>query len=1108
MAAPTAPDQPTRGRALSSASTATTFLSATSRSRRRDGTLARGWAPRPSLPTLPSSQDVLVPAEAAPASTLSLRPLQSTLERHIGPVLLPPSAERSRRESSASKRSGDIDRLGESIVQDISAPEPSEPLNMAPTRPSDDAIASSPAKRHKTLDIPALDEQPIASPSQTAGWLSGWYGSQAPQTIATQPTASTSSRDIPPSLAAVFEPPAEPLSSSVSEPAPVPPEVDTKGKGKQKEQPAPLSTRPPASTGWLAYLGYSPLPEQPPSEEVKEQVPVVKRKASRVVMPITGSPNKASNSLRGRSRERETLGSSSSGGKRLEVLRQTSPSGSTRSMPALSSSVIVGDPVPPAALVGPSSASLRSVEVLSDPPTAPIQAVTHPTKEAQLVLESTSMPRSTSWFSWSSPALPPAQSALPLPPQSEILEEAAVVADPTDLPLQVKTPKPAPGWLASWYGTEASPPAPADAMPPMKPTQVAAHVVPEPAQQTQGLGISTSSDAPPVTSSAAHSRQATATDRLATLPASRSAWSLFFAAKAVEEQRRITTDEMEVMEVPDLDDRGQPIRPLQDVKSSKPAQDLKSSKPAPDAEPPKKHPDAPLTSSIRVQKKAEIKPDSPKLTSPPPPNLVLPSFSDTFGRAPRSFPIKQSKLDKALGLVNSYFFSSPASPALAADAASHAARQKLKVKHRDLIHTSEKYPKLYEVTGAQARHGAKHVKKVVVIGIHGWFPSPWLNSVIGKPTGTSEKFATMMKQSIEAYFEEHEPTVPEINVIALSKEGKVSDRVDRHYEDLLSNQRYVDQLHNADAIFIASHSQGTIVATQLLARLIEQKRIKADRVTLLCMCSIALGPFVSLNTSYIAPYLQYFESAAATELFDYQDPESPPSRRYHAAITIILEMGVKVVFIASLNDQVVPLYSGTFASLVHPAILRAMYIDGQAFQSSDFMTNLTVFLLRLRNAGLPDHGLSQHLSEALAGSLTGVGHSSIYEERDVYSLATRYHFETTPVLVQGRAGGHVPDQPIIEPFHPRNSASLRNPYFLPFALRGILDDERVQTLFGAELHSLRQGYEDWRPVSKPLRAVRQQLEPLRLMPKIGGNANVAPKDGQRPSQTISKTAKL
>ena len=39
------------------------------------------------------------------------------------------------------------------------------------------------------------------------------------------------------------------------------------------------------------------------------------------------------------------------------------------------------------------------------------------------------------------------------------------------------------------------------------------------------------------------------------------------------------------------------------------------------------------------------------------------------------------------------------------------------------------------------------------------------------------------------------------------------------------------------------------------------------------------------------------------------------------------------------------------------------------------------------NAGISDSGLLTHLSEATAGSLNGVGHSTAYEELATYSYA-------------------------------------------------------------------------------------------------------------------------
>lgn len=49
------------------------------------------------------------------------------------------------------------------------------------------------------------------------------------------------------------------------------------------------------------------------------------------------------------------------------------------------------------------------------------------------------------------------------------------------------------------------------------------------------------------------------------------------------------------------------------------------------------------------------------------------------------------------------------------------------------------------------------------------------------------------------------------------------------------------------------------------------------------------------------------------------------------------------------------------------------------------LSHLVGFALKLRNLGIPDHGLIRELSSPLAGSLyTGEGHSRLYDEETVY----------------------------------------------------------------------------------------------------------------------------
>lgn len=82
----------------------------------------------------------------------------------------------------------------------------------------------------------------------------------------------------------------------------------------------------------------------------------------------------------------------------------------------------------------------------------------------------------------------------------------------------------------------------------------------------------------------------------------------------------------------------------------------------------------------------------------------------------------------------------------------------------------------------------------------------------------------------------------------------------------------------------------------------------SQKVCMLAMCGVHLGPLYSISTSnVIQPYLQWFENAAARELFEFQESGSGVSVAYQKALGMVLGNGVKVVLLASLNDQVVSL---------------------------------------------------------------------------------------------------------------------------------------------------------------------------------------------------------
>lgn len=222
------------------------------------------------------------------------------------------------------------------------------------------------------------------------------------------------------------------------------------------------------------------------------------------------------------------------------------------------------------------------------------------------------------------------------------------------------------------------------------------------------------------------------------------------------------------------------------------------------------------------------------------------------------------------------------------------------------------------------------------------------------------------------------------------------------------------------------------------------------------------------------------------------DSTTSISRKFQQSFSYILHEGVKTVLVGSLQDQVVPLYSAILSAVSHPNILRAVYIDKHLYSENNFLISLVVFVLRLRNAGLSDHGLFTNISEVLAGSLYALegGHSTIYEEAEVYATAVRYLFDTPPFGRRARSFWHGSQHSAnelgeilhhdahIEPFQ----AKLRpNPFYLPWILRGLFDDPAIKEnaeLF-QELKHLRDLFLRWDPADARLKEIKFRLEPLK-----------------------------
>ncbi|KAI0945874.1 hypothetical protein AcV7_009996 [Taiwanofungus camphoratus] len=484
---------------------------------------------------------------------------------------------------------------------------------------------------------------------------------------------------------------------------------------------------------------------------------------------------------------------------------------------------------------------------------------------------------------------------------------------------------------------------------------------------------------------------------------------------------------------------------------------------------------------------------------PSPPNLILPTWEQTFRSPPRSniLPKPQSaksKLSKTFSLVSEALFSKD-----------EPGQGKEKGKEREterearFIHFGKELPKALDVVGEQLNpYILNGGCRVVIIGVAGWSPGPVTRTLAGGFPSSSNKFVDMTCQALELFEHEHGFKFKKITRIPLDGDGTIERKVSKVHSQLIGNEDWMEDLHAADVVFVASHSQGCIISTHLVDRLIRDGHIltsrsvdilrktaatiapggapipasQAQKICFLALCGIHLGPLRYLKTSsLLQPYIQYFENAAARELFEFQNTESQLSKDYAKALQNILDHGAKVVYVASLNDQVVPIYSGLFTAASHPRILRALYIDGDAYHSSDFLSNLLVLLIRIMNSGLSEGGLLNHLSEATAGTLSGVGHSSAYEEPATFSLAVKYFFLTTD-------GDNERKEFVVEPF---NAVNEQNDYEIPWSLRDMIADERVAHYFAQEFSQLRDAFDDWQPKTSILRDVKKKLQPIQRL---------------------------
>lgn len=284
-------------------------------------------------------------------------------------------------------------------------------------------------------------------------------------------------------------------------------------------------------------------------------------------------------------------------------------------------------------------------------------------------------------------------------------------------------------WLTqwSWYGQSTSVSAP-DRMQPEE--ECANHVE---------LGTVTPKTAEALTrqepTSAAHVEPTNPIQ--SSITANISGWASFFSSRSLLAKRITDTEDreedgMEVMEIDEgVDERGSTLSLAANSESragkDPAAREIRPSKsvpgpprsPSPSPKPKAKHDD------VKGSKRTSVSPSPSKGSGrasprvPPPPNLVLPTWDDTFLLPPRSTVPREksdSVLTKTVRFVSGMLF--------AKDDGASTETDKARSKNEEyLADFGEELPRTWDVIGETIDGNIlQGCKRVVVIGIHGWFP--------------------------------------------------------------------------------------------------------------------------------------------------------------------------------------------------------------------------------------------------------------------------------------------------------------------------------------------------------------------------------------------------
>ncbi|ANZ76753.1 BA75_03437T0 [Komagataella pastoris] len=356
--------------------------------------------------------------------------------------------------------------------------------------------------------------------------------------------------------------------------------------------------------------------------------------------------------------------------------------------------------------------------------------------------------------------------------------------------------------------------------------------------------------------------------------------------------------------------------------------------------------------------------------------------------------------------------------------------------------------------------------KAVVIGVHGFLPIRMVRTLVGQPTGTASMFAAHATEALQSWGQSHHLNM-KIDVVALEGEGKILERVGSLLS-LLEN--WLDVIKNCDFLYFASHSQGVPVAIHIAAQLFKQNVLNPNqKVALLNMAGICLGPFPELDAKLAIKAYSRLENEIMMELFDFQDPDTLQSRKLIESLEILVSHDTKLTFVGSLDDQLVPLFSSTCFHVAHPNIFRSIHVD-KTSEHASFLANLMKSCMMVRNLGHDDHNLNYEISRYLIGSVGVGGHCKIFKDLNVYTLGIENALLTTSLT-----------NPKPMTYQEINSKTIiNNPYHLPWSFRGFVQ----QLLELKHINSIKlvqeivESYIDWNPSTKNLRDLSRCIDIL------------------------------